>query len=106
MHNSSWLGAIVAATLSVFVGTSSALADTGPVLGSVTIQGDAFVGTTLQAVVVATGDPPPAVTYQWTRCEGSSKCRNIAAATADTYTITANDLGLNLVVKVNVTNSA
>jgi outer membrane biosynthesis protein TonB len=105
LHGKGWLAALAAVVLSVFVATSSALADTAPNLESVTIQGDPVVGATLDAVVLATGDPPPDVTYQWARCQGGNPCRNIQGATASVYTVPAEDLGFTLLVRVTVTNT-
>jgi hypothetical protein len=74
----------------------------------VTIQGDAVVGATLSAVVDATGDPAPDVTYQWAQCDQDqpNKCTNIAGARSATYVPVDADLGHPLIVRVTASNSA
>jgi hypothetical protein len=103
-------GAVVfaAVALGVVSAATPAVADTPAQLQSVTIEGDAVVGSTLQANVDATGDPAPTIDYQWARCdpEQPNRCKTIAGATADHYTITSDDLGYRLVVRVTATNSS
>ena len=84
-----------------------ARADTPPMLASVTIVGDASVGATLQAVVEATGEPAPTITYAWARCEVDrpSRCHTIPEATAGSYMPVEADLGFPLIVRVTATNS-
>jgi hypothetical protein len=84
------------------------VADSEPQLQSVTVQGNAVVGSTLEAVVDATGDPAPTIEYQWARCNATApaECEDIADATAATYLIAAEDVGYRLVVLVTVTNSS
>jgi hypothetical protein len=84
-----------------------ARADTPPTLASVTIVGDAAVGATLQAVVEATGEPAPTITYAWARCEVErpSRCHRIPGATAGSYVPVEADQGFPLIVRVTATNS-
>jgi hypothetical protein len=76
-------------------------------LKSVTIQGNAVVGATLQAVAdLKKGKPVPTLLYQWARCGSSSPggCSNLAGATSATYTVIDADLGSRLVVRVTAQN--
>jgi hypothetical protein len=77
----------------------------------VTIQGDAVVGATLQAIADVTGDPVPAVGYEWARCDlkkpkKGGGCATLAGATSGTYTVVDADAGYRLMVRVTATNSA
>jgi hypothetical protein len=94
--------------LCALAATPPAIGATPPKLASVTVQGDPVVGTTLAAVVVATGDPAPAITYHWRRCLAlqPSHCDDIKDAISATYVVPTAMLGYRLVVKVNVKNSA
>jgi hypothetical protein len=79
---------------------SAGVADV-PVLGSVTIQGKAVVGSTLTAVVVA-NDPAAVIEYRWQRCTTAKRadCSRIKEATdAPSYTVTAADDGDRLAVR-------
>jgi hypothetical protein len=101
---------VVVALLSVLVMASPAAADkvTPAKVKSVTIQGDAVVGATLQAVADVRGDPIPTVSYQWARC-GRTKpadCTNLAGATSAAYTVIGADVGARLVVQVTAQNTA
>jgi hypothetical protein len=94
--------------LCALAATPPAVAGTPPKLASVTVQGDPVVGATLAAVVVATGDPAPTMTYHWRRCLAlqPSHCDDIKDAIAATYVVPTANLGYRLAVKVNVKNSA
>jgi hypothetical protein len=107
MRWSRGLGACLAVALGVVVGVAPAVANTPAGVDSVTVQGDAVVGATLTAVVVAVGDPAPAIGYQWARCDAAqpSRCSTITGATAPTYTVADLDLGHTLVVKVTAKNT-
>jgi hypothetical protein len=108
MGRSRWLGAWLAVGLGVAVGVAPALADAPAQLDSVTIPGDAVVGTTLTAAVVAVGDPAPAIGYEWARCDGAqpNRCSTIAGANAASYTVADSDLAHRLVVRVTAKNTA
>ena len=68
-----------------------------PPTGSVTIEGDHTVGTTLTASnTISDPDGLGTFTYQWLR-----NGVNIAGATSDTYTLTSDDVGYVISVKVS-----
>ena len=53
------------------------------------------------------GSPPPSLTYQWQRCDsGGANCASIVGATAQTYALTAADVGSTLRVAVTASNIA
>jgi hypothetical protein len=60
-----------------------------------TISGTATQGQTLTASPGTwTGNPSPTFTYQWQQCDaGGNNCLPIAGAAAQTYTLTASDVG-------------
>ncbi len=65
-------------------------------------------GQTLTNQMTVTGVPTPTVTYQYLRCTDSSNlntCQDISGATSSTYTLTADDLGFKLGIRVTATNS-
>jgi len=72
-----------------------------------TIAGTAQQGSTLTANTGTwTGDQPIVFTFQWLRCNpGGGNCVAIPAATAQTYTVTAGDVGSTLRVSVTGRNS-
>lgn len=65
------------------------------------------MGSTLTAVVDATGEPAPTITYHWRRCLAlqPSHCDDINALAA-TYVVADALLGYRIAVKVTVKNSA
>lgn len=70
------------------------------------VQGDAVVGATLKAVAAWTGDPLTPK-YQWRRCPATGgSCDQITNATAETYVVTAADLGFRLGVRITLKNNA
>ena len=105
MRWSKWLGAVVGLALSVLVAATSAAAGDAAKLKSVAIQGQPVVGTTLQAVVVAEGDPAPGIDYRWLRCDAHGKKCEPADGTEAGYAVSAADVGSTLRVAVKVTNS-
>jgi hypothetical protein len=71
-----------------------------------TIQGDAVVGSTLEALVMFTGSPEPTVKYTWRRCPATGgSCVAITGATAPKYVVSAADVGFRLGVKVQLKNA-
>jgi hypothetical protein len=69
------------------------------------VQGDAVVGATLKAVATWTGEPAPTAKYQWRRCPATGgSCSQIQDATAETYVVTAADLGFRLGVRITLKN--
>ncbi|HYI18963.1 MAG TPA: hypothetical protein VD836_09650 [Solirubrobacteraceae bacterium] len=96
-----WSRGVLAAMALAIVSAAPARAESVPVVGPVTIEGDAVVGETLTAVATVTGDPAPTVTYRWTRCEaGRANPCNLTIGTEPTYTVGAEDLGSRIVVRV------
>ena len=70
-----------------------------------TITGSPQNGQTLTADTGSwSGTPPLSYARQWQRCSGS--CSNIAGATAQTYTLTAADVGSTMRVQVTASNAA
>lgn len=72
-----------------------------------TISGSAQEGKTLTAGAGSwSGTTPITFTYQWQRCDSSGgSCSNISRQTAQTYTITSDDVTHTLVVVVTAHNS-
>jgi len=53
-----------------------------------------------------TGTPTVTYTYRWTRCDATGGgCNDIAGATTETYLVSAEDIGQQLVVRVVATNA-
>jgi hypothetical protein len=105
------LGLLVVASFSVLVVALPAAADvnvTPATVRSVTIQGNAVVGATLQAVADVAGNPVPTVDYQWGSCDAAkaTKCTKLAGATSAAYTVSAADAGARLIVQVTAQNVA
>lgn len=73
-----------------------------------TIVGSPQTGTLLAAVPGTWGGGKPvSFDYQWQRCDATGRaCAPIAAATAETYTPNAVDVGHALLVRVNATTPA
>src|SRR5206468_3765191 len=84
--------------------TAVVVAPPDPPVVSVTIQGEAVVGGTLDAVVV-TDAVDPTIAYQWARCDAvdTNQCEDIPGAAAPSYAIADADLGYRLRVAVTVT---
>jgi fibronectin type 3 domain-containing protein len=71
-----------------------------------TIAGTAEQGRTLTASPGTWSGTAPTYSYQWRRCDsGGANCTDIAAATAQTYTLTAADVGSTVRVAVTASNS-
>jgi hypothetical protein len=74
--------------------------ESAPTISSASISGTTKFGEVLTAVASgASGNPTPALTYQWYR--GGLA---ISDATASTYTVGASDLGTQLSVRITATN--
>jgi hypothetical protein len=70
------------------------------------IAGTPQVGATLTASATVTGDPVPVQTWAWLRCpQPTGACKEIAGATAPTYTVVTADAGGVLRVRLRVVNS-
>ena len=68
------------------------------------------VGSTLTNVMSASGVPTPTITYQYVRCPSVSgdwvpTCVNIPGATSSTYTLTTDDVGQHIGIRITATNS-
>jgi hypothetical protein len=69
-----------------------------------TLTGQATVGATLNVAQGGWTTPPASFTYAWLRCNANGRlCTPIAGATADSYTVTADDAGHTLVATVTAT---
>jgi hypothetical protein len=76
-----------------------------PRLGMPTISGVALVGEPLVVVATATGNPEPALSFQWQRCDASGgTCQDIALAAGLQYTVSAADAGARIRVVVTAGN--
>ena len=74
--------------------------------GAPTISGTAAVGETLMAATGTIADVdgvPTTLTYQWLRVDGATET-DITGATESSYTVTADDIGKTLKVKVGFTD--
>lgn len=71
-----------------------------------TISGQTVTGQTLTATAGTwTGDQPINFSFQWQRCDQSGQnCANITGATAQTLTLTADDVGRTIRVVVTAQN--
>ena len=67
------------------------------------VSGSAAPGAKLSASVGSWSNKPSKYTIGWLRCSGAS-CSAIAAATHQTYAVTAADVGHRLAVRVTATN--
>jgi uncharacterized repeat protein (TIGR01451 family) len=76
--------------------------------GVPTISGSTVVGQTLTANPGTwTGNPTPALSYQWQRCDAAgANCADIVGATSTTYVLTGADGGRRLRVVVTGTNAS
>jgi hypothetical protein len=94
--------------------TSIVVDQTGPVsTGEPAITGSAVVGARLSTTNGSwTGAQPITYAYQWVRCGADgglpdgSNCPHIANATQASYTLTGNEAGFRIRVRVTATNSS
>jgi methionine-rich copper-binding protein CopC len=84
----------------IFSFTTGAAAE-APVIQAVTITGTPTVGELLTAVVEVTGSPEPTLSYQWEADQA-----DIADATSSTFTLTSDQIGKPIRVRVTAQNSA
>jgi len=71
------------------------------------ISGAPVVGQLLTAATGTWTQSPSIFTYQWQRCDvAGANCASIAGAAAESYAITAIDVGTTLRVKLSVRNAA
>src|SRR5215211_2296734 len=76
-----------------------------PTVTNPVISGEAREGHTLTATAIWTGDPEPTVSWQWLRCARSNgQCTAVPGATSSQRTVTGDDVGFALRVRVRVTN--
>jgi hypothetical protein len=76
-----------------------------PTVTKPVISGEAREGRTLTATATWTGDPEPTVSWQWLRCARSNgQCTAVPGATSSQRTVTGDDVGFALRVRVQVTN--
>jgi alpha-tubulin suppressor-like RCC1 family protein len=69
------------------------------------VSGEATVGAELKAAHGTwAGTAPLTYAYEWERCSGTS-CHAISGATGESYTLTSEDAGKTVRVKVTATNS-
>jgi hypothetical protein len=86
----------VTGTTDAFASPRGSVGAPQPLLDNGSIGGSAKVGTTLTLYNASSwaGDTPIAWRYSWTRCDANAaNCALIAGATAQTYTLTADDEG-------------
>ena len=85
--------------------SGSRAAPAPPTVSKPVISGEAQSGRTLTATATWTGDPAPTVEWQWLRCaNGRGNCTAIPGATSSERTLTGDDVGSVLRVRVRVTN--
>ena len=103
-----WLPAALPAIAVALILPSAAAAHTPPVVKLPAIAGSPEVGETLRGSAQVTGDPIPAVDYQWLQCAPAdeAKCDSIEGATNASYVVTVADTGHRLAVRVHAVNSA
>jgi hypothetical protein len=71
-----------------------------------TISGTPAAGQTLTATAGSWTQSPPAVTYQWLRCNANGRlCTAIPGATAATYAVSSADSTHTLVVAVTASGT-
>ena len=104
-YNLSYSGAAwtSGSTLAVYLSLPANNAATG----APTISGTAAVGHTLMAATGTIADVdgvPTTFTYQWLRVDGSNET-DITGATESSYTVTADDIGKTLKVKLGFTDN-
>jgi hypothetical protein len=103
------VGALLALTTTLAGATSTRSAATAPSNVTVpSVTGSDQQGATLSASSGSwSGTTPITFTYLWERCDsGATNCASIAGATAQTYTLTFDDVGHTLDVAVTAHNSA
>ena len=106
-----WSGGTFALLIAV-KGTVAAGSTNSPASGAPTISGTAGVGETLTAstsgIMDSDGLTGVSYSYQWIRvdADGTSNPDDIAGATSSTYTLTADDAGHKLKVRVSFTDDA
>ena len=75
-------------------------------IGAPSITGTLRQGNVLTEVHGQWTNTPTSFAYQWMRCDAAgANCAAIAGATAQTYTLTATDVGATLVVRETATNA-
>jgi hypothetical protein len=78
-----------------------------PTVSKPVISGEAQEGRTLTASATWTGDPEPNVEWQWLRCaKAQGFCTSIPDATSSQRTVTGDDVGFLLRVRVRATNES
>ena len=74
--------------------------------GAPTISGSTTVGATLQTTSGSWSGNPTSFAYQWLTCDpAGNACANLTGETTNKHTLTSNDLGRTLRVKVTATNA-
>lgn len=96
------------ATRAAFSALSSPVTERPRSLSPVTITGTARMGQTLTAVPGRwAGSPPPALSYQWMRCDdGGASCTAVPGAVGRAYTLDRGDAGARMTVTETATNDA
>lgn len=84
---------------------SEIVAGSAPLAGTLSVQGPALVGASLQASVTgfSPGIPAGTMTVTWLRCPAESPCLAVGQGAA--YTVAAADLGTRLQAEATVENS-
>jgi hypothetical protein len=97
-----------AAFATVLAGDSHAQVGAPNNVTAPSISGNAASGSRLEANRGTwVGTPPITFTFQWLRCNrGGQGCDPITGATEENYTVTGNDVGRTLRVRVTARNSA
>jgi len=93
-------------TTTVYAPLAGTIAKVGGLAASAqpTLTGTATVGATLDVAQGGWTSTPASFAYVWLRCNANGRlCTAIAGATADSYTVTADDNGHTLVATVTAT---
>jgi hypothetical protein len=102
------LGVLVLSSVTVAVGAAPAEAEgVFTNLSLPKISGNAVEGEVLQEGHATWSSPPASYTYSWQRCNSAGEhCESIAKATAQTYRLTAADVGFTIRVNESAADSA
>ena len=87
--------------------TATAIAGAPSLVTAPTISGSPTIGTSLSVSTGTWTGSPTSYAYRWQRCNTSvTVCTAIGGATGSDYTVTPDDSGFRLNVKVTATNAA
>lgn len=94
------VGTDAAGNISNQVASLSFTTQKSPIAGTVLLAGKEVFGETLTASVEIETEDSGKVSYQWHRIDGNGNAVEIPGAESESYTLTAEDIGKNISVKV------